>query len=281
MSRTVAAAVFALYHAANLRQLAAGRHLSITAGAMIVAPPYLVGALLLLEPASALQALGGLVAGLPPLAHETLELLARILVVFAFNAVVVQAVGIAVARIPLRSVKAHALLGRPLRRPRWPGRGSRTSAPRRRMAAAGAARLPPWRPRLSQAGLWAEVYLVTAMIMACDPRQIPGPASLWEVGRRAKKGMVYSGVFMAMSAGPGPALASARRQRCLWQHYPWPMAALVGAALFPLAKTIIETFDGSQAFFRRTRAGYRQAGCSTPAAPSSAWASGYAVLQLP
>ena len=185
LSRTVAAAVFALYHAANLRQLAAGRHLSITAGAMIVAPPYLVGALLLLEPASALQALGGLVAGLPPLAHETLELLAHILVVFAFNEVVVQAVGIAVARTPLRSLKAHALLAAvaaaAVAGPWIADLGSLGAAwpPPGRAIAAVAATV------FSQAGLWAEVYLVTAVIMAAIHGKILAPAALGNVRGRS------------------------------------------------------------------------------------------------
>ena len=37
----MAAVVFTLYHAINAYRLASGRHLSMTAAAMIVAPPYL------------------------------------------------------------------------------------------------------------------------------------------------------------------------------------------------------------------------------------------------
>ena len=37
---------------------------------------------------------------------------------------------------------------------------------------------------------------------------------------------------------------------------PWLVLAVGGAAAFPLAKTIIESFDGSQSFFRRAGNAY-------------------------
>ena len=122
LSSTVAAVVFTLYHAINTYRLASGRHLSMTAAAMIVAPPYLVGALLLLEPASVLQAwAGGLTTGLPA-GLAMMEGLGRILVVFAFNEAVVNGIGLTVRRTPLRSLK-RTRCWRRLRLPRLPGRG--------------------------------------------------------------------------------------------------------------------------------------------------------------
>ncbi len=124
LSSTVAAVVFTLYHAINTYRLASGRHLSTTAAAMIVAPPYLLGALLLLEPTSVLQAwAGGLTTGLPAAGRAMIEGLGRLLVVFAFNEAVVNGIGLAVRRTPLRSLKAHALFRR-WRSPWLPGRGS-------------------------------------------------------------------------------------------------------------------------------------------------------------
>jgi cyclic beta-1,2-glucan synthetase len=131
----------------------------------------------------------------------------------------------------------------------------------------------------SQAGLWAEVYLITGMVMDAIHGKSPGLASLCGVPLQGmKKGMVYSGVFMALLHGLD-LLCKAPAADWLLQHFPLPIAALAGAVLFPLAKTIIATFDGSQAFFRRTRASYRQPALYARGALVGLGV-GYAILQL-
>ena len=73
------------------------------------------------------------------------------------------------------------------------------------------------------------------------------------------KGMVYSGVFMGGLYAFG-AIAEVPLLRSLAADQPVLAATLLGALAFPLIKTIIETFDGSQAFFRRVSSELSQPG---------------------
>ncbi len=110
---------------------------------------------------------------------------------------------------------------------------------------------------LSQAGLWAEVYLITGWVL--DALHGGGPSS---GSTRAhpllglKKGMIYSAVFMTILQSLG-ILWAWPRLHDLARSQPLIMATLFGALAFPLAKTLIETFDGSRAFFRRLGRSYR------------------------
>ena len=112
-----------------------------------------------------------------------IEGLGRLLVVFAFNEAVVNGIGLAVRRTPLRSLKAHALLAAvaaaAVAGPWIADLGSAGTAaswpPPARLIAAVAATI------FSQAGLWAEVYLITGMIMAAIHGKVLTPAALGEI----------------------------------------------------------------------------------------------------
>ena len=82
--------------------------------------------------------------------------------------------------------------------------------------------------------------------------------------------MIYSGVFMTILYG-ADLLCRAQSMQWLLQHAPLTLAALLGAAVFPLAKTIIETFDGSPAFCAASGRAMGNHRC-IPAAWWSAWA---------
>ena len=74
--------------------------------------------------------------------------------------------------------------------------------------------------------------------------------SICQLDERSAKGTAFSGILVgilflahALVHGTLPGRLSASR--------PWLVLAIGGAAAFPLAKTIIESFDGSQSFFER------------------------------
>ena len=110
---------------------------------------------------------------------------------------------------------------------------------------------------LSQAGLWTEVYLITGLLLDA----VAGFAPTGAAGQRHSiggmgKGLVYAGVFMAILQAVGLVLEAPHF--LAWARaYPVLVAVPVGILMFPLIKTIIETFDGSQGFFRRSARSYR------------------------
>ncbi len=104
---------------------------------------------------------------------------------------------------------------------------------------------------LAQAALWAEVFLMTGILLdALIVRRPTLPAALGHFRDGLGKGAVYTLVFLLVIHLPALA-ASAAAVRALVEAAPLLAATLVGALLFPAARTIVETFDGSPAFARR------------------------------
>jgi len=260
LSQTVAAAVALVYHAANAYRLASsGRHLGGAAAALFVGTPYVIGGLTLLESGGLLRALGGaLAAGALASRPELLEFVGRVFVIFCFNEAVANGLCLATKRVPLKSFGAHvslavvataavsasqlASLGSGATVASWPAAA--------RLIATVVTTV------LSQAGLWAEAYLVTGMAMDAIHGQAPSPDSAAGHPKRGMaKGMVYSGAFMGILQVLGMVTGDPLVQGTA-STYTVPTAILFGALTFPLLKTIIETFDGSQAFFRRVARSY-------------------------
>jgi cyclic beta-1,2-glucan synthetase len=250
MNSTVAAIVLAIYHASNLYHLAALRqHLSKTFGIAIIAPPYLIGWLLLLESPSLLQS-----TWLP-----ATESLGRVLVVFLFNEAVVNGLGMAMRRVYRISMKAHLLLlGVAITAVAGPWIAQiGSSGPISGWPLAARGVVAVLTTLLSQAGLWAEVYLITGIFLEALYGKTPSRSSLFAASfQGVKKGMIYSGIFMGILHGAN-LLWHIPLLETLMDGYSFSIAALFGAATFPLAKTIIETFDGSHGFFRRVQMSYR------------------------
>jgi cyclic beta-1,2-glucan synthetase len=261
LSQPVAATAVLLYHAANAIRLAtAGRHLGTITGGMIVGTPLAVGSLVLLEPGGLVQALGGALAlGTLAAQPEAAGFVGRVAVLFAFNEVLTGALGLATRRTVLRSAWAHvSLLAVAVAAVAGPWIAALGSLPTLatwpnplRLAAVVAATI------LSQAGLWAEVYLLTGMVL--DAIHGTPPSKDSAVAKPLlglKKGMVYSGTFMA-GLSVIALLAQVPAVRRFAAGEPLVLATLFGALVFPLVKTVIETFDGSHAFFQRVRDSYR------------------------
>lgn len=260
LSQTVAAATLLIYHATNAYRLtASGKHLGPAAAALITGTPYVVGGLVMLESSGLLQSLGmGLTLGVVKEQPAFLEFLGRVLVVFCFNEAVAQGLGLATKGSILTALRAHAsmlavaaaaVLAFPIAAA---GSGATVAAwpTVLRVIAVVATTV------LSQAGLWAEAYLITGMIMDAIHAQPPsGESAIGNPIAGMKKGMVYSGVFMGSLYTLG-LLWEVPLLREIAERFPIVAAVLLGASVFPLIKTIIETFDGSPPFFRRLLRNY-------------------------
>lgn len=98
---------------------------------------------------------------------------------------------------------------------------------------------------LSQAPLWGLVFLLTALVLdAMRGRPPVGAAIQATAVSGAVKGAVFGGVVMGLLQ----LVALIGRTGLVGTSLSY---VLVGALAFPVAKTIIETFDGSQSFFGR------------------------------
>ncbi len=257
LSPPVAAAVALLYQAINAHRLAwLGRHLGAAGAALLVGTPYAVGGLLVLQTEPLVQALGAGLSG-GALAGEPAAFVGRVMVVLCFNELAANGLALVTKRTMLASFKGHLTLAV----------AAFAAVAAYRVAAAGSG---TWEPValqrvaavlaavVSQAALWAEVYLLTGMVMDALRGEAPTTASVsGHAVEGMKKAAVFSGVFMGLLHALGAA-AEIPALRQLAGASPIAVAAAAGALTFPLLKTIIESFDGSKAFFRRARASYQE-----------------------
>ncbi|MBM3625892.1 MAG: glycosyl transferase family 36, partial [Alphaproteobacteria bacterium] len=104
---------------------------------------------------------------------------------------------------------------------------------------------------LAQAGLWGQTYLVT-QAMAGLLRATPSLQVVvfhdWRTG--AEKGAVYGLVFMALLLAAGLVVSFPPAVAVISAAGPVG-GALIGAALFPLARAIVESTDSTPPFFGR------------------------------
>ena len=110
----------------------------------------------------------------------------------------------------------------------------------------------------AQAGLWGETYLVTQSLAGL----LRGSASLsvivygdWKSG--AEKGFVYGLVFMGLLLGANLILGFPPAVWVIVASGPLG-AAILGAALYPLARTLVESTDSTPPFFGRLEAAYHR-----------------------
>lgn len=112
------------------------------------------------------------------------------------------------------------------------------SAPWRLLAVVGAA-------ALAQTGLWAQTYAITGALLDAIGGRRPRLQMVWNHARQgAGKGAVYGAWFFLLVAATALLAASPSVMAMLREH-PGLGGAVLGALLFPLLKTIVETFDGS------------------------------------
>ncbi len=257
----IATLTLVIYHAANARSLASsGKHLKPITGALIAGTPYLFNWLLLVESPGLLETLGNtLTFGIWVYWSTILQNIGRLVVIFVFNVAVANGIGFAIRERTLKTIKAHlsvflVSVGVVIA-PIIADLGS----------TAAVASLPPFlramacilTSMLSFGGFWAEVYLITGMLL--DSGKLIAPSSdtlLKHINAGMKKGMAFSAIVMAILFVLNM-LISAPIAKHLMSAAPILIGMLAGALTFPFFKTIIETFDGSLPFFERTRYSYR------------------------
>lgn len=105
-------------------------------------------------------------------------------------------------------------------------------------------------------GLWAETYVLTGFVLDALHQRSPSRYWGWEHLRQGvARGTLYSLVFMGVVQ-----LVALFRFSPAWDWLTanplWGAAAL-GALVFPLVKTIVESFDGSAPFLMRLRLSLR------------------------
>ena len=230
-----------------------GRHLSPAAGCSMVLAPCLFNCLLLLQSPVMLQQIGSCVLLRVPVSPEVLQWLGAAVVLVAVNEAVAVGLNILCTGRLLTDARLHLLLVmRALL-------ASTTPSIARWGSGVQVASLPPLMgacvaiaaAMLSQAGLWAQTFLLTGLIM--DALNAKNPLCYWGSGHFSGgfiKGAVYSLVFMGLVhliAG----LIALPSARAVLTAYPLLIACVFGAAVFPLLKTIIESFDGDNHFFQR------------------------------
>jgi len=230
-----------------------GKHPSLLAQASLLAVPFIFNWLLLLQSPHLLQQLTGALPGIDVLSPRALELGGRVVVLAVFNvfsAVILNALCIGDL---LREAKTFALLA-----------GSATLAGLSPLAAdlgssQAAATLPQGLSVLAavaavavaQAGLWSQTFLMTGLLM--DALKGRRPAGYWGAHHFREglgKGAMYSALFLGLlflvrTMAESPLMEALRLILPLATHL------AVGAMFMPLAKTILETFDGSPTFFSR------------------------------
>jgi cyclic beta-1,2-glucan synthetase len=260
LSGTAAAGAVLLYHLSNVGMLAgAGKHVSPIAAILIVGAPFVVGGLTLLSSSELLRSIGrAAIAGGLTSQPALLESIGGVVVLFCFNALVTNALVFATKGTLLRSVWAHLVLlaiaiGVTIA-PSIASYGSSDSIAS--LPAVPRALATVLATTLSQAGLWAEAYLVTGLVLDAISRKEPSRASVVSHPLEGiRKGIVFSGTFMGLLYTLG-LLWQTPELREMVADYPLAAVTLVWTLFFPLAKTIIESFDGSTGFFRRIAMSY-------------------------
>ncbi|MGE4551966.1 MAG: hypothetical protein AB7D57_02575, partial [Desulfovibrionaceae bacterium] len=251
------AAALVLGHFVLLGAWLTGKRRHPSAGMLAVLPAMALAFnwLLLLQSPDLLQALARGVWPLPGLTPYAQDLLARAVVLAAFNEGVAVGLNGLLSRIWLRNPLVHALLlGSAVCAavsPLFADLGSDPAlaalpGPLGQVAAVACV-------ALASAGLWAQTYLMTGFLM--DAFRGRRPTAYWGAGYFAQgmgKGAVYAGLFL------GLIFAAARLARAPWAAEPLsagsPWAwALLGTALMPLLRTLVESFDGSAPIWRRLR----------------------------
>ncbi|MFH1593880.1 MAG: hypothetical protein ABID09_04210 [Candidatus Omnitrophota bacterium] len=263
LHKAIATIAFLVYHISNARSLASsGKHMRGIPGTLIVGTPYILGWILILQNATLLHGLADVItAGLLSAWPAILDSLGRLLVVFGFNEAVTNGISLATNGKTLKAPRAHIFilfvsLGVVVA-PLIANLGSSAAVGSLPMAVRAIVSILT--TMLSFAGLWGEVYLITGIALDAGKRLAPSEESIFNhVTTGMKKGMAYSGILVAILYVLNM-LLSMPLSRVVATNIPIILGIMAGALVFPLLKTIIETFDGSIPFFQRVRYSYRDA----------------------
>ena len=256
MLSSTGAAVFCLiYHIVNACLLTTNRkHISAVGSAITVAIPCAFGLLLALQSGDLIRALADVVTG--GAAAELPAGIGAALLLFGFGECLINAFSLLTERRLLRSPLAHVCLLAfavlAVVAPRIADLGSGAVA----MPAAAQPFAALVATMLSQGGLWALVFLLTGVILDGMRGGAPSAGTIFGHGMSGlKKGMVFSGILMGFLLVLN-AIVHWPVAQAAYRTAPWLLLALGGALAYPLLKTIVESFDGSQSFFGRAKKAY-------------------------
>ena len=242
-----------LYHVANVVSLTARRRpIGLLGGGILLVLPFATGCLLGLQPGAVAERLGGQMSSVGAATGF------RVLLLLLFNELLVNAFSLGLRRMPLTGWRARLCLfacslGAVLA-PAIADFGSTASAVTRSAVARPFVAIAA--TALSQGLLWAEVFLLTGVMLDGLSRTGPSWRALTRhAARGLTNGALFSGVLMAFVLGL-QGLAGTELARTGFRAFPVLWLAGVVALVFPLLKTIVESFDGSQSFGRRAALSY-------------------------
>ena len=287
VSRAGAGLFWALYHLENARRLVVlQRSISTRDGLRLVGIPFLFGLLLSLSNGELMARAGAWLLPAAGASGWSAPLAGRIIVLIVFNVVAgwaclgswkqVWARGWDALALPLAAVAA-------VLSPRVADAGSGLLG----MSAVLQAPVAWAATVVSQAGLWAEAYLLTGLLLDAVRGGVPQGAAVFAgyAWRGATKGMWFSGWAMGLLLA-GNAVVRSSLWGAVAQGTPLLAAALSGALVFPLLKTLVESFDGSPSFAFRLRGNYRRPalllrGAVVGRMAAWGWANGFVGWSLP
>ena len=255
-----AAAVACIIYLVMIAYCAAskGRHVSPVAGSFTLVVPLLFNCLLLLQSPALLEKTGRLLAFGAALSPDVLQWMGTALVLVFINEAVANGLILLLAGRLLADARMHGLLiASALFASATPAIASLGSG-------AAVAALPPAVGALaaiaaaiaSQAGLWAQTFLLTGIIM--DALHRKHPAWYWGPGHFKSgftQGAVYSGVFMGLIHAVAGAL-SVPGVWSLLTNILWQAQALPASSCFHSLKPLLKALRASLRFFLRLRNNY-------------------------
>lgn len=256
ITRLSAVLFWVMYHGANVRRLLTTQHpVDAVMGLRLILIPFLFGVLLLLPNRDLMLQAGSLVLPGTWGGVEVRILIARMVTLMVFNLLS----GLACRRRANGAGWWVRLWGARVTRVLVVSAWAVAASPLIADMGSGLYDLPLWMQplvsivaaMLSQGLLWGEAYLLTGMLLdAMHRRKLKGPALLGYAQKGFFNGLVFSGWFLGILHLSQQVAASS-----LWQQAygaaPLLAWAGLGALLFPLIKTLIESFDGSPSFVRR------------------------------
>ncbi len=236
-----------LYHLANGYMLGSKkRAIGWIGSLLILGVPYIAGLLLLLQSTALLTVFYQPFIG-------------RVIVIFLVNEFVANAIALLVHRRGLRGIAVHGWLLLPavavVAAPLVADLGS--SAVVDAWPAVIGAVVAIICTAASQAALWAEAFLLTGLMLDGMHGVMPDRNVI--IGN-SKSGLIKGAIYSAILMGLLQLLAifiALPVVQVIYKGFPYLLLISVMALLFPLLKTIIESFDGSQKFFVRAAKAWR------------------------
>ena len=266
------ASFFLVFHLSNLYRLkSAGTHLSLLSATLITGVPYLFGLLLTVQNASLFTQFVNFDSEglqqflqLTQLSQGVIEIavasIGRFLIVLLFVELIMNAFSLLNAKHIISDRFAHKQLFKlsfllilslfiaDIGSGEWAGN------------------LPSILPSvmavfttvLSQGALWAFVFMITGILLDAIKGQSPAGYLIFDHAKKGRiNGMVYSGILMTMIQVIYLYSHSSLIQR-FFESAMFPLIIISLGLIYPLIKTIIESFDGSAVpFITRAKESYR------------------------